>query len=326
VTSRPDIWRAGTATGVGSWPGEDPLEAARFVLGELPIPYLPELPGRGWNADLAGRSAALLADLYVDVQPSGWRITPRPSRDGQRAKDLLARDLDAFEQAALDSPPAVLKVQVAGPWTLAAVLELHRGAKLLSDHGAILDLAASLAEGLAAHLADVQRRLPGTTVVLQLDEPALPGVLAAHIPTASGFGTLRAPDPQIARERLRTVLKVAEHTVIHCCAPRPPIDLMAEAGAISVDVAMLDPRDDDALGVALERGKGLLLGVLPATDAALPSVGEVVNAVGRLRDRVGMTDVTLTPACGLGGATEDYARAATERCVQAAAAVEQEQR
>lgn len=325
MTSRPDIWRAGTATGVGSLPGEDSLEAARLVLGELPIPYLPELPARGWNADLAGRTAALLADLYVDVQPSGWRITPRPSRDGQRAKDLLARDLDAFEEAALDSPPDVLKVQAAGPWTLASVLELHRGAKLLSDHGAVLDLAASLAEGLALHLADVQRRFPDTTLVLQLDEPALPGVLQAHIPTASGFGTLRAPDPQQARERLRTVLTVAEHTVIHCCAPRPPIDLMAEASAISVDVTMLDPRDDDALGVALEQGTGLLLGILPATDAPLPTVGDVVKTVGRLRDRVGMTDVTLTPACGLAGATKDYARAATKRCVEAAAAVEEEQ-
>ena len=99
MTLPPDtaLWRAGTATGVGSLPGEDPLEAARLVLGELPIPYLPELPGRGWHADLAGRGAALLADLHVDVQPTGWRITPRPSRDGRRAKDLLARDLDALE-------------------------------------------------------------------------------------------------------------------------------------------------------------------------------------------------------------------------------------
>ncbi len=326
MTVAPDglLWRAGTATGIGSLPGEDPSEAARLVLGELPVPYLPELPGRGWHADLAGRSAALLADLYVDVQPTGWRITPRPSRDGRRAKDLLARDLDALEEAALDQAPGVLKVQAAGPWTLASVLELNRGAKLLSDHGAVLDLAASLAEGLRLHLADVQRRFPDTTLVLQLDEPALPGVLLARIPTASGFGTLRAPDRQTARDRLRTVLAVAEHTVVHCCAPRPPLELMAEAGAISVDASLLDPRDDDVLGAALERGTGLLLGVVPATDGPLPSVGEVMRSVGLLRDRVGMTHVTLTPACGLAGATQHYARAATARCVEAAAAVQED--
>jgi hypothetical protein len=65
---------------------------------------------------------------------------------------------------------------------------------------------ASLAEGLRLHVADVQRRLPTTTLVLQLDEPSLPAVLAAHVPTSSGFRTLRAPDVQRARDLLRTVL------------------------------------------------------------------------------------------------------------------------
>ena len=95
-------------------PGEDPSESARAILGELPVlPFLPELPARGAGADLTGRTTALLADLYVDLQPSGWRMTPRPSRDGQRAKDWLARDLDALEESGV-VPPA-LKVQCAGP-------------------------------------------------------------------------------------------------------------------------------------------------------------------------------------------------------------------
>ena len=327
VTQPARLWRTGTATGVGSLPGEDVGEAARMVLDELSIPYLPELPGRGWHADLAGRGAVFLADLHVDVQPTGWRITPRASRQGRTAKDLLRRDLDAFQEAVGDTAPAVLKVQATGPWTLAAMLELHRGAKLLSDYGAVIDLAASLAEGLRLHVDDVRRRFPGTTVALQLDEPMLPGVLQARIPTASGFGTLRAPDPQVARERLRTVLAALEHrehTVIHCCAPRPPVSLLAEAGAISVDLAMLDGRDDDALGVALEQGTGLLLGVLP-TSGPLLTVADVVRNVGRLRDRVGFTDVTMTPACGLAGSSWAHAKATTKRCVDAAAAVAEEE-
>ena len=57
------------------------------MLGELPVPHLPELPGRGRYADLAGRGGALLADLYADLQPSGWRMVPpaesrRPAREG----------------------------------------------------------------------------------------------------------------------------------------------------------------------------------------------------------------------------------------------------
>jgi len=312
------IWRSGTATGIGSLPGEDPREAARLVLGELAIPHLPELPGRGHLADLAGRGAALLHDMYVDVQPSGWRMVPRPSRDGRRAKDLLARDLDALEEIAHASPPAYLKVQATGPWTLASVLELHRGDRVLADHGAVIDLAESLAEGLRLHVADVQRRFPSTTVALQLDEPMLPAVLDARVPTASGFGNLRVPNPQTARDRLRTVLSATEHTVVHCCAPRPPLALIAEAGAgaLSIDASL--PYDEEALGEAVERGTGLLLGVVPGTGSAPPPVKGIVETVRRLRDRVGVTDVTLTPTCGLAGATPAYAKAVMTRLSEAA--------
>lgn len=322
----PPLWRSGLATGVGSLPGEDPLEAAALVLGELPVPHLPELPGRGYLADLAGRGAALLADLYVDVQPTGWRIVPRPSRDGRRAKDVLARDLDALEESALGTAPEILKLQATGPWTLASLIELHRGARMLADHGAVIDLAQSLAEGLRQHLADVQRRFPTTTLVLQLDEPSLPAVLHARIPTSSGFGNLRAPTPQTARERLHTVLEVTEHTVVHCCAPRPPIDLLVSAGAsaLSLDATMLDPRDDDDLGAVLERGTGLLLGVVPGTGTDVPAVQQILRNVGQLRDRVGVEQVTLTPACGLAGATPAYARAVMKRLVEAATEWEQQ--
>ncbi len=303
-------------------PGDDPDEAARFVMGELPVPHLPELPNRQWYGDLAGRGAAFLTDLHVDLQPTGWRVVPRPSRVGQRAKDLLARDLDAFELAADGRHPEVLKVQATGPWTLATLLELHRGAKVLADYGAVIDLAQSLADGLRQHVADVQRRFPTTVLVLQLDEPSLPAVLAARIRTASGFGTLRAPDPQVARERLRTVLEAHPETVVHCCAPRPPVSLLASAGAssLSLDAAMLDPRDDDDLGQVLEAGVGLLLGVLPTTGA-LPDVRSLVQGVGRLRDRVGVQQVTLTPACGLAGSTMEHAKAVAARLREGAAAL-----
>jgi methionine synthase II (cobalamin-independent) len=92
---------------------------------------------------------------------------------------------------------------------------------------------------------------------------------------------------------------------------------MAEAEAISIDAAMIDATDHEALGLALEGGTGLLLGVVPTTGP-LASVKRVKETVGRLRDRVGMTDVTLTPACGLVGLTWDQARAITARTREAA--------
>lgn len=318
-------WSPASASGVGSMPGTDPAEAVRVVLGELPdLPFLPELPARGPHGDLTGRATALLADLHTDLQPSGWRITARPSRDGQRAHDFLSRDLDALEETG--ARPPVLKVQCVGPWTLAATIELSRGDRLLADPGAVEDLAQSLAEGLRLHLEDLRRRLPGTALLLQLDEPALPGVLSAQIPTASGFGRLRAPDPQTAAERLRTVLEAAEHTVVHCCAPSPPIELLRRAGAgsLSLDAAALTPHDDDAIGLAVEEGAGLLLGVVPGTDADLSDLDARMAPVKELWRRLGFDPallpaaVVVTPSCGLAGSSPSYARRALAACTELA--------
>ncbi|MDQ4085535.1 MAG: methionine synthase, partial [Actinomycetota bacterium] len=143
----------GVATGVGSMPGEDLAEAVRVVLGELTdLAHLPELPGRGAAASMTGRAVAVLADLGADLQPAGWRLTDAPGRDQRRARSLLAQDLDVLEEQAQGYQGA-FKVQVAGPWTLAATVERPRGDRLLADHGARRELAQSLAEGVAAHVA-----------------------------------------------------------------------------------------------------------------------------------------------------------------------------
>lgn len=320
------------ATGIGSLPGTDPVEAVRLVLRTLgDLPFLPELPARGPHADLAGRSAALLADLPVDLQPAGWRLISGRSRDAARARDLLAWDLDALQEAA-DGPPA-LKVQCAGPWTLAALLELPRGDRALADPGAVDDLAQSLAEGLSRHLADLAGRLPGTRLVLQLDEPSLPAVLAGGIPTSSGFGRLRAPSAERATAVLATVLRQeAADTVVHCCAPQPPVGLLrkAGAGAISLDATVLTPRDDDALGEAVEEGTGLLLGVVPALDARL-DLRSATGVVEQLWRRLGQpgedlpTRVVVTPTCGMAGASPGHARRALEASAEIARRVGEQQ-
>jgi methionine synthase II (cobalamin-independent) len=197
---------------------------------------------------------------------------------------------------------------------------------LLADPAAVADLADSLAEGLSAHVADVSRRLPGATVLVQLDEPALPAVLAAQIPTASGYGRLRAPDQTTATDRLRTVLDVATETVVHCCASSPPVALLrgAGAGAVSLDAAVLTERDDDAIGAALEGGAGLLLGLVPGVDADLSDLTSRMEPVRALWRRLGFgpemlpAAVVITPSCGLAGASPAYARRALAACAEIA--------
>ena len=312
-------WPPGAATGIGSLPGTDIDEALRIVLGELPdLPHLPELPARGPGAALVGRGSALLVDLPVEVAPSGWRLAGRPGRDLRRARDLLERDLDALEGAAAGHTGA-LKLQVAGPWTLAANVELPSGHAVVSDAGAARDLAGSLAEGVAAHLAEVRRRLPGARLVLQVDEPSLPAVLAGAVPTPSGYGTVRAVEPVVAATALQQVLRTAGPgaRAVHCCAPGAPIALLADAGAdaVALDAALLQPAHYDALGTAVDAGVSLWLGVVPATDA--PAGLDLARSViRRLWGALGFapaharTALVPTPACGLAGASPADARRA----------------
>ena len=179
----PDFpWPVGSATGLGSLPGTDIAEAQRLVFGELPdLPHLAELPERGPGADMTGRSAGLLVDLAVQIYAGRWQVAPRPGKDMRRTADLLERDLDQVSELG-DRFAGTFKVQSAGPWTLAANLDLPIGGRMLRDPGAIRDLTESLADGLRRHVADVQRRLPRATVLLQLDEPSLPTVIAPQRP------------------------------------------------------------------------------------------------------------------------------------------------
>lgn len=318
----------GAATGIGSLPGIDAREAAKTATGAFEdFPFLPELPARGPGADMIGRTAGLLVEVYARVEPSGWRIGDRPGRDTKRAWAWLGEDLDAFEEftQGYEGP---LKVQAVGPWTLAANLELRNGESVLSDLGACRDLAGSLAEGLRNHLADVQRRVPGAQIVLQLDEPSLIAVLRGHVRSASGYRTHRAVDRQLVEGTLREVVGVHENgpVVVHSCAPDVPFALLRRAGAaaVSFDFSLLTERDDDVIGEAVEAGTRLFAGVVPGTDTALSDPAGSVMGVRTLWRRLGLRPglladaVTITPACGLAGASPEYARHALAHCVRAA--------
>ncbi len=316
------------ATGIGSMPGDDFAGAVRIVLDELPdLAHLPELPGRGITAGLTGRGLAVTTGIGVDLQPAGWRLTDASGIDHRRARSLLAQDLDTLEELS-QGYAGPFKIQVAGPWTLAATVEKPRGDKVLSDHGARRDLAQALAEGLVGHLADVRRRMPDATeLIVQLDEPALPAVLAAQVPTASGFGRHRSVDPPRASEALEWVTAAVESAggvpVVHCCAPGFDIGLVRGAGArgVCVDVDLLDAAAYDALGQAVDDGDRVFLGLVPTEESPLDEKSITEKAL-RLLDMVGLEPsdrLVVTPSCGLAGASPAWARGALVLARKAAA-------
>ncbi|MGH8889843.1 MAG: methionine synthase [Acidothermaceae bacterium] len=330
-------WGVGAATGVGSMPGTDPDEAMRVVVGELEaFPHLVELPASGIGADMIGRGAAHLLELHTELTVSGWRFAAHAGADERRSRAALARDLDVLEEH-VQGFAGPLKIQCAGPWSIASSVELRYGDKALADAGAVRDIAAALAEGLAAVAADVQRRVPGAHIVVQVDEPSLPAVLAGRVRTASGFGALAAVEFSDAVEKLRRVAAavsaVGATPIAHCCADGVPVGLFVDAGmhAIGLDATLLDDngsRTDDEIGAAIEHGVAFFLGLIASTDpdpAEKPvRAQEIAAPARRLWSRLGFApenlarDVIVTPTCGLAHASHSWPARAYRSCTEVA--------
>jgi len=185
----------------------------------------------------------------------------------------------------------------------------------------------------------VRKRVPGASLLLQLDEPSLPAVLAGQVPTESGLGAYRAVDATDAASALRTVVEtVGVPVVMHSCAPDVPLQTLRDAGAaaVSLDLGLL--KDLDPLGEAIEAGVGLFAGAVPALPAPRPAPASALTSgpasaltsgkapadrVRKLWQRLGFPaaqigrQVVVTPTCGLAGASPAYARAALTACREA---------
>ncbi len=242
-------------------------------------------------------------------------------RDASPAEPLswLDEDLDAWEEG-LAGFDGLVASSFAGPWTLAASVELRSGERALRDPGACRDLAAALAHAVVDHVEEVRRRLPGARVSVWIDEPAMPEVLLGAIPTQSGRGRYAAIDEPVVEASLRAVVDALQGAgagaVVHCCGARPPYDLFVRSGfdAVSADLTLHDQHDDDAVGELVEAGRRLVAGVVPAIHGPLSEVGATVGVVRDLGHRLGHSpeafagSVLVSPTCGLAGASPGHAR------------------
>jgi len=314
-----------TASGTGSWPGSAARQAAEVVVGELgaALAHLVELPARGVGADIVGRAGALLIDVAIDTVPRGYRVAARPGAVTRRAASLLDEDIDALEEAwetaGLRGSGRPIKVQAPGPITLAAELELANGHRAITDLRAVHDIAASLAEGVAAHRASVSRRLD-TPVVVQFDEPSLPAAVAGRLTGVTALSPVAPIDETLATTMLDICAAAAGAEVsVHCCGTALPWKALQHSniGAVSVDDGTLEAADLDAIAEFVESGRAIVLGVVSSsTPPRLPAVEEVAAAVVAVTDRLGFTRsalrdrIGITPACGLAVATPQWARTA----------------
>ncbi|MGV9710447.1 vitamin-B12 independent methionine synthase [Gordonia sp. NPDC003424] len=319
----------GVGTGIGSMPGTDPREAAAIVNGELDFPHLVELPARGAGADLIGRMAAILVDLPMDAGVTGYRLAGRGSALARRARDFLAADLDGVEElwdaAGFIGSGRPFKIQVCGPFTLSASVELPNGHKVLRDEGAWRDVVASTAEGVRELVTEVNRRL-GAEVVVQIDEPMIGSVIDGAVTPLTRFDTIRAvPAPDVAESLTQIIELAAQPVVVHsCAAPRWDLIERLPGVAWSLDVTSPDSADLDGIGALVDRGDVLVAGVVPSVRGGRAVRAETVaTGVAGLVDRIGLNrkvlaqNVVVSPTCGLAGATPEWAKSALRICAKA---------
>lgn len=323
------------ASGLGSMPGRDFREATRVVAELMPdILAWPELPGRDSSSAIIGRTLGLVS-LPCALGPEGWRLTTRRTGAQDRAQRWWRTDLDDFEELTVGYG-GVVKVALAGPWTLATQVRLTQPTMthVIADLGACRELTWALAEAAASLVAQLRARL-GQAVIVQLDEPVIGSVLAGALPTYSGLHRYRTPpvDEVIASwQTITAALSEVAGCWLHSCGPTPAIELARRAGFTGscCDARYLGASELDACGQWLEAGGTFGLGIVRTDEVLVPRRDQIVaDAVAVLRRLELAPDllaaqVVLTPACGLGGWPPVAANQLLGRLVEAAPLVAEE--
>ncbi|MDO5735125.1 MAG: methionine synthase [Propionibacteriaceae bacterium] len=297
-------------TAAGSLPGTDFRGALGAMTEALPeITPLPELPDRGVGSHMVGRALGLIRGLDFDLQPAGWRLTSGSGADHRRATSQWSFDLDDVSELLQDFR-GVLKVAVAGPWTLAASVERPTGDRLLADHGARRELAQALVDGVDILLADLAARLPHATLRVQIDEPMVVDVAEGRVPTASGFSRHRRVHAPELTGSLAMFTALDASAILHCCAAGEWMGLArsADFNAVSLDLGQFESgRSRDVVGQWLADGRSLVAGLVDSSRVQVQSADELVTRLLTFLRPMGLdpdvlrSNVVLGTSCGLAG-------------------------
>ena len=280
------------------------------------LPHLPRDPGprpRGRHHRPGRRPARRPAR-----RPPAERVAlRRPARAAtRRARHrCTGEDLDELAEA-YDGYVGPLKVQVAGPWTLAASLRLNRGERVVADPGAVADLVASLADGIAglrlrraAARARCRGRAPGRRAVAA--RPCSRGRCRRRRASA---GCARST-PRSSCAGIESVLAAHDGpTVVHCCSA---VGAAAAAPGHRCRGARDRPHGGHARALGVGRGhprrRHRGLGRVPAdrrlaapTAAPGRSCSRGSSARGWAADA--LRGLVVSPTCGLAGLTPEGAR------------------
>jgi hypothetical protein len=306
---RAPVLTPGLATGIGSLPHTDPVRAAEVVLRLLPdLPAAPQLPERDPREGMIAQWLGALPEVVVADDGS---CTLRGRSDDEphcivdpvaHAGLLVFLDVAAGASAGGSSTavvqPARVKVQLTGPLTLGSALEA-----LGVPTARAYKRAAVLCRAWVATIEQlVAKRLPGTDVVVFLDEPAL-------VRWRRGDAAL---DRDSAIDVLSGALAAVEGvTGVHVCGDGD-LGLAIEAGPQVLGIEVRDDLTEAALPLSrfLDGEGWVAWGAIP-TDRPVgespdPHWRHLASVWCELARRgcdpvVMRTRGLVTPACGLAG-------------------------
>ncbi|WP_218220518.1 hypothetical protein [Nesterenkonia sp. Act20] len=304
----------------GVMPGTDLMRSARLQAAELPAPHLPglpELPDRGLHSGLLARGLAQLSELSAELTSYGWRLTQRPGADDQRIRGWLRSDVDTLAdvrghraETGADpdddglAPPLVLELM--GPISLMAGLALPSGEKVLIDHGARRDLAASLANGTAEHVAHVRRACAPSSLTVIITEPDYARARGGKIPTVSGYRTIRSLDRDETRGHIGLMIEALQSSGVEevlldlggVVESEHLEDFRAGRGpsvhGFGVDLPVMEAAGWERTAELVESGATVLASMLTGAETAaaattgLPQVSELSRRVQQPWHRLGM--------------------------------------
>jgi hypothetical protein len=302
-----NVFVPGMATSIGSLPHQDADAAAALVLRCVPeLPAAPQLPLRSPLEGMIVQWARAIDG--VDVAPDGT-ISVRADLDGRAAIDttfdaVAHGGLLAFLDiaAAQPLPPKRVKVQCAGPLTLAVAL-IDAGA----DPETAFAVGARAARMWSRALDElVAGKLPDAAVLCCFDEPAL----------VRWDSSREVDNDLVDRETATDLLSSALAapsclTAVHVCG-RGNLRLALDAGprVLHFDVASLDLDDAAPLSRYLDGGGWVIWGAVPSDrpvgEHAAPMWKALLDAWCELTRRGCdpsrlRSQALVAPACGLAG-------------------------
>ena len=261
------------ATGLGPVPL--PLaEAATMVADTVELAHIPD------TRPSVAITGGWLRDIHLDAGPRSWRLSSRPQQATRQLWDAVARELDLLESL-WTAAPRQIKVQLTGPLSLSASVELSSGHLALSDSAARRDIAEAVAHAAEDYRQEVSRRWQAS-VVVQLSEPLLPKILAGDIAGTSDFDPI-APLPL---ERAVEELSWVEPDWV--ATPTPVWQL---PGQLLTPLSGLHHNADlDALAAVLDSGASITA-LCPLGPEADP--GQQLQQLVALIDQLGLAHSVL---------------------------------